>query len=131
MAALNKNRTTRRRETHLNNDPVAAGVQVFSGALIVLNASGFVQPGTTATGLRVRGVAQYPSDNRNGIDGAGLIESIRGAHLFKNSGDITRADIGSPAHIVDDQTVSADATGKSLAGRIDDVGADGVWVFIE
>ena len=130
MAALTKNRTTRRRDTRSFNDPVAAGVQIHAGALIVLNAAGFAEPATTATGLRVRGVAQHPSDNRTGADGAGAVDSLPGAHLFKNSGDITRADIGSNAHIVDDQTVSADGAGKSVAGLIDDVTSEGVWVVI-
>lgn len=131
MAALTKNRTTQRRVPGTHSDPVAANVQIFGGALVVLNATHFAAPATKATGLRARGVAVHPSDNRNGIDGAGVIETQTGAFKFKNLGDVTRQHIGATAYIEDDQTVAADNTGRSAAGRIADVESDGVWVVIE
>ncbi|KAK0329991.1 hypothetical protein LTR94_034588, partial [Friedmanniomyces endolithicus] len=43
---------------------------------------------------------------------------------------ITRAEIGDPAYIVDDQTVAKTNGGatRSVAGTIRDVDAQGVWV---
>ncbi|MCY1460857.1 hypothetical protein D9M71_784510 [compost metagenome] len=54
---------------------------------------------------------------------------------FANSAagdEITRADIGATAYIVDDQTVAkTDGTStRSVAGTIRDVDSDGVWVEI-
>lgn len=131
MAGLTKNRTTKRRSPGEHSDPVAASVQIFSGALVVLNATHYAAPASKAAGLRVRGVAVHPSDNRTGVDGAGAIDTQTGVFKFKNLGDITRQHIGSNAYIEDDQTVAADSTGRSAAGRIDDVDSDGVWVVIE
>lgn len=131
MAALTKNRPTKRRAQGSHSDPVASSVNIFSGALVVLNATGFAQPATAASGLRTRGVAVHPSNNSTGVDGAGTIATNTGAHFFKNAGDIDRSHIGSTAYITDDQTVTAVSTGSSSVGRIEDVETNGVWVFID
>ncbi|WP_420555186.1 hypothetical protein [Neptuniibacter marinus] len=131
MAALTKDRPTKRRAQGSHSDPVAAGKNIFSGALVVLNATDYAEPATAATGLRVRGVAIHPSNNSNGVNGDGTIVTNTGAHLFKNAGDIDRSDIGSTAYITDDQTVTADSTDSSAVGRIEDVETNGVWVFID
>ncbi len=131
MAALTTNRNTIRRAQGSHVDPVAAGAVIFSGALVVLNATSFAEPATAATGLRVRGVAEHASNNVAGINGAGVITTKVGAHRFANAGDIDRSHIGAVAYIADDQTVTADSTGSSAVGRIEDVESEGVWVFIE
>ena len=131
MTALTKARTTPRRDPGSHHDPVAAGVVIHSGALLVLNATHYAEPATQATGLRVRGVAEHSSNNATGGNGAGDITSRTGAFRFHNAGDIDRANIGDTAYITDDQTVQADATGSSAVGRIDDVDTSGVWVVIE
>lgn len=131
MSALTKPRTTVRRDPGSHYDPVAAGVVIHSGALLVLNAANYAQPATLATGLRVRGVAEHASNNATGVDGAGHITTRTGVFRFHNAGDISRTEIGTTAYITDDQTVQADATGSSAVGRIDDVDAQGVWVVIE
>ena len=57
----------------------------------------------------------------------------KGVHCLANSSSadaITLADIGSDCFIVDDQTVAkTSATNtRSVAGKVFDVDADGVWV---
>ncbi|SIS87951.1 hypothetical protein [Neptunomonas antarctica] len=131
MSALTTNRNTQRRAQGSHVDPVAAGVVIHSGALIVLNATSFAQPATVATGLRIRGVAEHASNNVAGGDGAGNVVTRMGSHFLANAGDIDRSHIGSTAYIADDQTVTAVSTGSSAVGRIDDVASGGgVWVFI-
>jgi hypothetical protein len=131
MTALTTNRNTPRRAQGSHVDPIAAGAVIHSGALIVLNATHYAEPATAAAGLRVRGVANHPANNATGADGAGDITTLNGAHRFANAGDIDRSHIGSTAYITDDQTVQADNTSTSAVGRIEDVDASGVWVFIE
>lgn len=131
MAALTQNRNTPNRTPGSHVDPVASGAQIYSGALVVLNSSNHAEPATKATGLRVRGVAQHPCNNLGGPDAAGSVTTRIGSHLLANAGDITRAHIGSTAYIADDQTVTADSTGSSAAGRIEDIEPAGVWVFID
>lgn len=133
--ALTKDRNTVRREGVKFNDPVAPNTRIFTGALVCLNAAGLATPGSTSTMLKVRGVAQEQVDNRDGAAGALSIETRRGVFAFDNSAatdEITRADIGNTAYIVDDQSVAktSGTNTRSVAGVIRDVDSNGVWVEI-
>ncbi len=135
MTALTKDRNTPRRDGIQFSDPVAASTRIFAGSIVCLNAAGNAVPGSTATTLKARGVAQEHVDNRDGSAGALHVETRRGVFPFANStttDEITRADIGAEAYIVDDQTVAkTSATNtRSVAGVIRDVDSDGVWVEI-
>lgn len=133
--ALTKDRNTVRRDGVQYSDPVAAATRIFGGSLVCLNAAGNAVPGSLSATLKARGVAQEHVDNRDGAAGDLRIESRRGLFPFANStstDEITRADIGASAYIVDDQTVaktSATST-RSIAGVIRDVDSNGVWVEI-
>lgn len=135
MPALTKDRNTVRRDGVHFSDPVAAATRIFAGSLVCLDASGNAVPGSTATTLKARGLAQEQVDNSAGAAGDLRIETRRGVFPFANSAaadEITRADIGATAYIVDDQTVAkTDGTStRSAAGTIRDVDSDGVWVEI-
>lgn len=135
MTALTKDRNTVCRDGVQFSDPVAAAVVIFAGSLVCLNASGYAVPGSTSTTLKARGVAQEQVDNSAGAAGDLAIETRRGVFPFANStstDEITRADIGASAYIVDDQTVAkTSATNtRSVAGVIRDVDSNGVWVEI-
>lgn len=135
MPALTKDRNTVRRDGVQYSDPVAAATRIFAGSIVCLNAAGNAVPGTTATTLKARGVAQEHVDNRDGAIGDLRIETRRGVFPFANSAsadEITRADIGVNAFIVDDQTVAkTSATNtRSVAGVIRDVDSAGVWIEI-
>lgn len=135
MTALTKDRNTVRRDGVQFSDPVAATTRIFAGSLVCLNASGYAVPGATSATLKARGVAQEQVDNSAGAAGDKRIETRRGVFPFANStstDEITRADIGATAYIVDDQTVAkTSATNtRSVAGTIRDVDSNGVWVEI-
>lgn len=135
MTALTKDRNTVRRDGVQFNDPVAASTRIYAGSLMCLDASGNAVPGSTSTTLTARGVPQEQVDNSAGAAGDLRIESRRGVFPFANSAaadEITRADIGANAYIVDDQTVAkTDGTAtRSVAGVIRDVDSDGVWIEI-
>lgn len=135
MAALTKDRNTKRRDGVVYSDPVAATTKIFTGSLVCLNAAGNAVPGSTSTTLKARGVAQEQIDNLTGAIGDKRVETRRGVFPFANStstDEITRADIGANAYIVDDQTVAktSGTNTRSVAGVIRDVDSDGVWVEI-
>lgn len=134
MVALTQDRNTPRREGVAYEDPMAANVTIFGGALVCLDASGNAVPGATSTTLKARGVAQERKANGATV-GAETIRTFPGVYRFANSaaGDlVTRADIGATAYIVDDQTVAKTNGGntRSAAGTIRHVDAQGVWVNI-
>ena len=112
--------------------PVAASVTIYAGALVARDGNGRATPGAVATTLR--GVGRAAERVTNGATaGAVSVEIEKGIFRFDNStaGDaITTADIGSDCYIVDDQTVAKThgTNTRSVAGKVFDVDAQGVWV---
>ena len=133
MTALAKDRNTARRDAISWTWPMAAAVKTYAGALAVLDSAGNVKPAVTATGLIAVGRFNELVDNSLGAAAALTVKGERGVFRWANSsaGDaITKAEIGDPCYIVDDQTVAktdGSAT-RSKAGIIADVDAQGVWV---
>lgn len=131
MAALTADRNTPRRAGDEYVDPVAASTVIYQGALVALDASGNLVPGSVATTLTARGRAEQTVDNSAGSAGAKTCRVRRGVFRWVNGESIDRTDIGATAYIDDDQTVYTTSTGRSAAGTIVDVDADGVWVRTE
>lgn len=131
--ALVKDRDTRRRDGVRRTPGLAADAVIFAGAIVVRNAGGFAAPASTALGLHALGIAQDAVDNTGGANGANSVDVDTGAFQIANSvgaDEITAADIGNDCYLVDDQTVAkTDGTGtRSVAGKVFDVDAKGVWV---
>ena len=134
MAANTAPRRTLTKDGKLRNDPVKAGAKIWQGALVALDANGFLVPGSTSPTLTSRGLASKSVDNSAGANGALSADSERGVHRFDNlpADLITRADLLKPCYIVDDATVARTSAGatRSIAGTIEDLDAQGVWVRI-
>jgi hypothetical protein len=130
---MTKNTPTPERDGKTFAAPVAANVRIYAGALVALTAAGFATPGVVATTLKVGGCAKTEANNLGGAAGAVTVEFDKGVFRYKNSASadlITIADIGANAFIVDDETVAKTNGGstRSVAGRIVDVDAQGVWI---
>lgn len=132
--ALSKDRNTPRREGDFLVLDVAANTKIFAGALVVVNASGYAAPGSTATGLKAAGRAEEQVDNIGGAAGAKSVTVRRGVFKFKNAAadPVGIARILDTCYIVDDETVAASSgTGtRSAAGKVVGIDPDGVWVEI-
>lgn len=133
MAPTTAPRLTKERDGSRRSLGMEAGTKINQGAIVAVNADGFAVPMSTATTLRGIGRASDTVDNTGGADGDLSIEIDVGIFAFDNSsaGDlIARGDIGKDCYGVDDQTVAlTHATNtRSVAGKIFDVDADGVWV---
>jgi len=133
MTALTQGRNTPTRDGDLISLEVAASKRLFVGALAAINASGYVTPGATATGLKGIGRVEEEADNSSGSAGDIRATIRTGVFRWMNSADadeITFADIGQVCFIVDDQTVAktnGSAT-RSPAGIVVDVDSLGAWV---
>lgn len=135
MVALTEGRTTAKIDGKRFARPVAAAVKIHEGALVCLTAAGYATPGAVATTLIADGLAIKTVDNTGGAAGAVKVEIEKGVFRFANSaaGDlITFAEVGDDAYVVDDQTVAKTSGGatRSIAGKIVDVEAQGVWIRI-
>jgi hypothetical protein len=133
MAALSADRNTPTRSPEEIVLPAAAAKKFFAGALAALDAAGRATPGAVATTLKGLGRVEACVDNSAGAAGDVSVKIRRGTFRWANSaaGDaITAADIGADAYIVDDQTVAKTngTNTRSVAGKIMDVDAQGVWV---
>ena len=112
---------------------VAATTKILAGTIVALNAAGYAVPGATATTLVADGRAEETVDNLTGAAGDQKITVRKGTFRFANSaaGDaITRTEIGKSVYLVDNQTVAKTDGGatRSIAGRVFNVDAQGVWV---
>lgn len=134
MTATTIERDTQRRDGKMVELPVLASTKVLSGTIAAITAAGFAQGGATATTLKGVGVFDETVDNTTGANGD-LKARVRrdGYFRFANSaaGDqITVADIGNDCYMVDNQTVAKTngTNTRSVAGKVRDVEAAGVWV---
>ncbi|WP_374348628.1 hypothetical protein [Chitinimonas sp.] len=133
MAAATQDRNTPFRDVELLAVPVAAGVRIRAGLIVVANATGFALEGSTSAAITYLGRAEASVDNTAGPDG-GAIVYVRRSKAFKwanePSDPVTQASFGKPAYIVDNQTVGKTNGGgtRSLAGTVVGVDADGVWI---
>jgi len=115
--------------------PVGDAQEIFNGAFVCVNATGYLIPGDDATGIIFHGVSREYKDNSLGSDGD-LNCNVRRRGLVKAIMDtaITQANVGDNVFLVDDQTV--DLTGNVtynifcgiIAGYIDTTHA---WIDIE
>jgi hypothetical protein len=108
---------------------VKATYKIYQGSLVVL-AGGYARPGHAATGLVAVGRAEESVDATSLADGVANVKVRKGVFKWVNKADdaLTAADVGAKAYVVDDQTVGKTATGRSEAGRVFQVDADGVWI---
>lgn len=133
MTAATQGRNTTRRDAHRVGHLINTGQKIWAGTLVaLLTANGNAVPaGTPGAGDAV-GVSQHDVVG----DGTNQVDTWRGqAFHFANSAAadlITRADIGSNAFVVDDQTVAKtdNSAARKVAGKIIDVDAAGVWVLV-
>ena len=131
MAALTRDRNTPEREGDILVLPVAAGVTIFTGSLVVINAAGFAAPGTVAVGLKAAGRAEEYRIN-TGVNGGESIKVRRGVFKFANLEADPVTLLLSTCYIVDDQTVAATSgtNTRSAAGKVLAIETDGIWVEI-
>lgn len=99
--------------------PVAAGVKLWKGRLLAVNAAGFGVVAEDEPGLIVLGKIRDTVDNTDGMDGDKIVSYETGSFLYENSTShpVTQAHFGKPVFIEDDITVSSSpGAGNCFAG---------------
>jgi len=130
---LTQDRITPLRDGEVMPFAVGAGEEIFLGAQVAVNATGFLVAGAAATGLTYIGRADAHVDNSGGADGdETCLVRRKKAFLFKNSDadPVDQSLVGQPCYILDDETVAGtDGTGtRSESGTVLAVESAGVWV---
>jgi hypothetical protein len=133
MTALTADRNTQYKDGEFVVLAVAASKKIYAGSLVVLNASGYAEPGSTANNVTYVGRAEESVDNSSGSAGAKTV-LVRRKKAFKwvnlSTDPIGQADLFKTCYIVDDQTVAktSDTNARSAAGKVVGIDTDGVWV---
>lgn len=109
------------------------GATIYAGSLVAVNANGWATNALNVSGYIVVGRAAETIVNTVaagfGSTGALQVAVDTGTFGWRNAGDVTRANIGAMAYIVDDQTVSVATNGNNvIAGIVVDVDGSYVWV---
>jgi hypothetical protein len=118
MSALTRDRATSYREGIEVEFPVAAGVKIYAGSLVCVNASGYAAPAADAAGHRFAGVALEQMDNASGADGAQTVR-VRRAGVFEfDAGAITQAMVGAAMYAADDHTFDGAGVNSIKVGQL-------------
>lgn len=114
--------------------PVKAGAIIYQGAFVAVDAAGMAVPAQKAEGLRAAGRAEETADNQNGADGGCSVRVKRGVFIWNNTATaadkVSEKHVLGPCYMEDDQTVTANASGASVAGTVIWVSSEGVAVEI-
>lgn len=134
MTALTQDKYLERTDGVELSFPVGASQKIYGGALVAVNAAGYLLPGADTAGLIFQGVSTEQKDNSSGSNGD-LSCNVRRRGLVKCViASASQANIGDNVFLVDDQTVGLAATTTNdifcgiIAGYID---STHVWVDIE
>ena len=113
--------------------PVKGATTIFQGSIVVIDADGYAIPGKKAASLKAAGRAEETVEN-TGSDGELVIRVTRGVFVYANTSTaankVGAGHVLKPCYIQDDQTVTALATGASVAGLVIRVDDNGVAVEI-
>lgn len=141
MTALTQGRNTPARLPGDWYGPVEANAAGFAGGICAYNAAGNIVNGQAAVGLTAAGRIEHDFSNAGGPAGAFDIRFETGVFGLNNSPAgadlVTRAMIGDPVYMVDDNTIAATNNGgagaatRSVMGKLIDIDVNGVcWVFV-
>lgn len=110
--------------------PVAASTTIYAGALVGL-LNGYLVPAANTAGIKPIGRADQKKDNSAGSAGDLNCEVAMGVFRYTNdtTDAVARAHVGFPCYVLDDNVVASVAgTAGVLAGIVENVDSDGVWV---
>lgn len=143
--SLTAPRPTMSRDGQVFTRPVKAATVCLQGGLAIL-AAGYARPGRTGQGgdnpAKAADAATYvavgiflESVTGGVADGDQVVNIRAGCYPFKSAGGvdaITRANVKQRCFVVDDDTVALTSASQTrcVAGVIEDVDADGVWVTV-
>jgi hypothetical protein len=113
---------------------VAANVKCIKGDFAITDGGRYAEPGRTDTGLTMLGRFNKTVDNTGGAAGAKKVQIrlVNGffADGFLNDTDapITPAHLWTNVYLKDARTLSADGTGRTIAGVLVRIDTDRVFV---
>lgn len=109
---------------------VLAAQVIFRGCMVGRDATaGTIRRGGGVVATFTGGMLGRCMNTRNPAVAGDVAEYEEGIFCWNNIGSITIASIGKPCYADDDQSVSLTNT-NAIAGTIEDVTTEGVWVYM-
>lgn len=108
--------------------PVKEKEELVQGTMAAIDGDGYVCKASATEGLVGVGCIMRYCDNSSGASGDKTVLVRRGVFVWNNDGTIAITDVLKKCYIKDEQTVTLDAEGSSVAGTILGVDLDGVIV---
>ena len=126
-AALTAERDTPSRSGEKMQLTVADTITIYAGAMVAVDSNGEAQNAADTANYQVVGRCDKTVNN---TDDGEVVNVERGVFGWANAGDVTDANIGSIAYVIDNQTVSVATNGSNsiIAGTVVDVDGSYVWV---
>lgn len=122
MTALTENYEAERKDGILITYPVSAGETIYKGAIVCLDADGYLMPGSDASGYKFVGLSYEKADNASGDDGDVTTRVWKvGTYVFAADFTAGQEDVGSQVYVLDDNTVSTSTTYSVACGTIIEV----------
>lgn len=131
MAVLTADRNTQSREAEVKIYPVGVDI-IYKGALVAVDANGFLLAAADTAALRVVGVADEKVDNSGGSAGDLNCRVVSGRKFRFAATAITQAMVNQIMYVVDDQTFD-DSLGTNgiKAGRLEEfISTTEGWIYI-
>lgn len=121
MTALAENKLLKEKEGKLIAMPVVASDIIYQGAMVKVNAAGYLAPCAGEAGSQFAGIAYEKVDNSAGSAGDKTCRVICDqSHFYLSGSGFTQADVGSVVYADDDQvvTLTEGTTSKQVVGNI-------------
>lgn len=132
MAALTQAYEAQEKEGLWITYLVKANTKIWKGALVCVDATGYLVPATDASGLKFAGVALDSVDNTGGGDGAKKCRVIkRGTFVYHRSGTYTQADLGVVVKAVSDNEVAKSSLHNVNVGTVVELPANQVRIRVD
>lgn len=131
MTALTSNKEVSEKHRRLLSNKVAAAVNIFKGAIVKIQADGFLAPMSAEVGASLGGMAYEAADNSSGADGDIECKLLREGVFILAGAGFSQADVGSEVFASDDQTVSTTQGANEVSvGKIAQV-IDATKVYVD
>ena len=132
MAALTADKDLQRKEGKLESFLVEDNVHIYKGAIVALNAAGYLIPAADAANNTVAGLAYERCDNTltGHTQGGKSCRVLIGGVALLMASSITQAMVGEAMYVVDDATVDdvVGTNGIKAGVLLDYVSATSGWV---
>ena len=130
MAALTERKQVEEKDGVKISMPMVAADIIYAGAIVKVNAAGFIAPASAEAGAVSAGIAYETVDNSAGASGDKSCKIIRKGTFLLSGAGFSQTDVGQSVYASDDQTISnAQGANEQEIGKVVVfVSATQVWV---